>query len=88
MNREGYRTPTEDEAIKRETTREKLRKKYGVREGDRIRMKLKIGVEELAKEKIIRVKVVDIHKYHITIERPAGYRDSIPWDEFEKRRCD
>ena len=88
MNREGYKTPTEDEAIKRETAREKLRAKHGIREGDRIRMKLKMGVEELSKERIMRVKVVDIHKYHITIERPAGYRDSIPWDEFEERRID
>jgi hypothetical protein len=88
MNREGYRTPTEDAAINRETTREKLRAKYGVREGDRIRMRLKMGVDELLKERIMRVKVVDIHKYHITIERPAGYKESFGWDEFERRRID
>lgn len=38
------------------------------------------------KIRIMRVKVVDIHKYHITIERPAGYKESFGWDEFERRR--
>ena len=88
MNREGYKTPTEDAAIKRETMREKLRAKYGVREGEMIRMRLKLGVEELAKEGIVRVKVVGINKHHITIERPAGYKESIDWWDFERRRID
>lgn len=86
-----YKTPTEDAAIARETAREKLRKKHGVREGDMVLMKLKVrhdAFSDSTKEAMLRVKVVDIHRYFIVIRRPAGYNESFDWDEFERRRRD
>ncbi len=93
MNREGYRTPTEDAAIARETAREKLRAKYGVREGDVIRMELQEGFDNTImkpKKAICRVKVVEIHKNLIVIQRPypADYNESFTWWDFERRRRD
>lgn len=88
MNKEGYKTPTEDAAIARETAREKLRAKYNVREGEMIRMRLKVSADEKAREGIMRVRVVEIHKHHITIERSGGCKESIIWWDFERLRID
>lgn len=89
MNREGYRTPTEDVAIARETRREKLRERYGIREGDMVRMMLPVRkslTEESTYESVLNVRVKEIHEYLITVVRPGGTIESFQWRDFEKRR--
>ena len=88
MNKEGYRCPTEDTAVGNETVREKLRKKYHVREGDVIKMKIKIykgaGSEE-REEKVTKVRVKEIHKHLITVIRSDNMIESFQWWDFERR---
>lgn len=88
MNKEGYRCPTEDAAVGNETVREKLRKKYHVREGDVIKMKIKMykraGSEERV-EKVTKVRVKEIHKHFITVIRPDNMIESFQWWDFQRR---
>ena len=71
-----------------ETMREKLRKKYHVREGDMIKMKIKMykgaGSEERV-EKVTKVRVKEIHRNFITIIRPDNMIENFQWWDFERR---
>lgn len=89
----AYKTPTEDAAIARETVREKLRKKYDVREGDVIRMKIDTNTGSCSgdeKKVIKRVRVVEIEPHNITVRipHPSDYNMSFGWWDFERRRLD
>lgn len=89
MNKEGYRTPTEDKAIGNETRREKLRKKYKIREGDIIKMKIEIRPDKAKEEtetKKVRVRIKEIHTHLVTVEYPWGVIESFTWWDFERRR--
>ena len=88
-----YKTPTEDAAIARETAREKLRAKYGIREGDVIRMKIDTNTGSCSgdvKQVIKRVRVVEIEPHNITVRLPypSDYNTSFDWWSFERRRID
>lgn len=85
-NGEGYKTPTEDMAIGRETTREKLRRKYDIREGDVITLVIKDTENGRPAKKKTRVRVKEIHKYFVTLETQAGYLRSMLWADFEQSR--
>lgn len=88
MNKEGYRCPTEDAAVGNETVREKLRRKYHVREGDVIKMKIEMykraGSEERV-EKVTKVRVKEIHRNFITVIRPDDMIESFQWWDFQRR---
>lgn len=89
MSRKPYKTPTEDAAVGNETRREKLRRKYNVREGDVINMKMKVSQgadSEAVIENIVKVRVKEIHEHFITIIRPSGIIESFQWWDFERRR--
>lgn len=89
MNHEGYKTPTEDAAVGRETKREKLRRKYNVREGDAINMKIEISQgtdSEAVVTGIVKVRVKEIHEHFITVIRPSGIIESFQWQDFKRRR--
>lgn len=88
MNREGYKTPTEDIAIGREAKREKVRKLYKVREGDKVKMQLEVSDKFYGTKKVVRtVQVVSIHTDYITVDC-GKYTESFQWWDFEKRRRD
>lgn len=88
MNKEGYHCPTEEAAVGNETVREKLRKKYHIREGDVIKMKIEVykgaGSEERVK-RVVKVRVKEIHKHFITVIRPDNMIESFQWWDFQNR---
>lgn len=89
LNKEGYRTPTKDKAIGNETRREKLRKKYRIREGDIIKMKIEIRTDKAKEETVtkkVRARIKEIHTHLITVEYPWGGIESFTWWDFERRR--
>lgn len=88
MNKEGYKTPTEDMTIDRETTREKLRQQYGIREGDLVLIAIEVWEDKMHAKQIIRVKVKEIHKYFVTLQMPAGYMQSMYWSDFGQARAE
>ena len=88
MNKEGYKTPTEDAAVDNESVREQLRKKYHIREGDAVKMVVntrKAAIEGEVKE-VLRVRIKEIHKHFVTVIRPNGIVESFQWWDFERRR--
>lgn len=82
MNKEGYKTPTEDIAISRETLREKLRRQYGIKEGNELTIAIEVTRDGKMERQKVRVKVKEIHKYFVTLQMPAGYCKSMMWDDF------
>lgn len=88
MNREGYKTPTEDVAIGNETIRERLREKYHIREGDAIKMLLDTqrGALEGTVKEVTQVRIKAIHKHFVTVIRSNGLIESFQWWDFSNRR--
>lgn len=86
MNKEGYKTPTEDAAIGRESMREKLRQQYNIREGDLVLIAIEVWEDKMHVKQIIRVKVIEIHKYFVTLQMPAGYMQSMYWADFGRAK--
>lgn len=89
MNQEGIRTPTEDAAVARETRREKLRKKYHIKEGDVVQMEIDApkGLASEAETKVIsKVRIKEIHECFVTIIRPSGLLESYQWWDFTRRK--
>ncbi len=88
MNHEGYPDPVAGRAIREEETREQLREKYKIKEGDVLKIRIQaLNHDGLKVTKIIKVKVYEIHKYFVTVRIPAGYMHSIRWWELERIRC-
>lgn len=88
MNKEGYHCPTEEAAVGHEAMREKLRRKYHIREGDVIRMKIEMHTDPASderKKKVAKVRVKEIHKHFITVIRPDNMIESFRWWDFEQR---
>ena len=89
MNKEGYKTPTEDVAIGNESKREKIRKRYHIREGDIIKMRIE-GKSDPGSEavitKIVRVRIKGIYTHHVTVQLPSGVVENFQWWDFEQRR--
>lgn len=89
MNKEGYHCPTEEAAVGNETMREKLRKKYHVREGDTIRMIIETAKGagfEGTKSEVRKVGIKGIHRHFITVIRPDNIVESFQWWDFNRRR--
>ena len=85
-NGEGYKTPTQDMAIGRETAREKLRRKYGIREGDIVIIAINVSEDGKKDKKKIRVKVKGIYKHFVVLQWPGGYLQDMLWMDFEQAR--
>ena len=88
MNKEGYKTPTEDIEISRETLREKLRRQYDTKEGNVLTIAIEVTRDGKTERRKVQVKVKEIHKYFITLQMPAGYCRSMMWDDFRKAKTE
>ena len=88
MNKEGYKTPTEDAAIGRESMRERLRQQYGIREGNLVLITIDIREDKYISKQTVRVKVIEIHKHFVTLQMPAGYLRSMHWPDFRQAKAD
>lgn len=88
MNKSGCKDPVAERAISHETKRERLRKKHKVKEGDIIKMFLPVRdkVNERTEDKIVKVRIREIHTNIITVILPSGLIESFTWWEFERRR--
>lgn len=89
MNKSGCKDPVAETAVHNETERERLRKKYKIREGDTIRMfpTVREAKEyEKAEKKIVKVRIYEIHTNIVTVILPSGLLESFSWWEFEKKR--
>ena len=86
MNKEGYKTPTEDAAIGRESMRERLRQQYGIKEGDLVLITIDIREDKYISKQTVRAKVIEIHKYFVTLQMPAGYLRSMHWPDFGRAK--
>ena len=63
-------------------TKEHMRNKYGIREGQHIKI-MHLAPEGIrGSEKIFKVKIFSVDEFHVTVEFPRGYRQSIPWKKF------
>lgn len=88
MNKEGYKAPTEDAAIGRESMRERLRQQYGIKEGDLVLVTIDIREDKYIQKQAVRVKVIEIHKHFVTLQMPAGYMQSMYWSDFGQARAE
>lgn len=88
MNKSGCKDPVAERAISHETKRERLRKKHKVKEGDIIKMFLPVrdNANERIGDKIVKVRIREIHTNIITVILPSGLIESFTWWEFEQKR--
>lgn len=88
MNKSGCKDPAVERAISHEIKRERLRKKYKVKEGDVIKMFLLVRdkANERIEDKIVKVRIREIHTNIITVILPSGLLENFTWWEFEQRR--
>lgn len=88
MNKSGCKDPAVERAISHEIKRKRLRKKYKVKEGDVIKMFLLVRdkANERIEDKIVKVRIREIHTNIITVILPSGLLENFTWWEFEQRR--
>lgn len=84
MNNEGYKDPTFDEAYGNIKRKERLCKKHGVQIGDTVKIAVMKGdaIEMKPRRKIFKVKIVDVFDKYIVVRYPAGFCESMFWEEF------
>lgn len=90
MNKEGYKDPTPEKAIRKVTQYESLCRKYNVKKGDKVKIVVEVQDDLFAKTPRIRKKetiVVSMTARFITLQLSAGYCTCMTWDEFQKARC-
>lgn len=90
MNKEGYKDPTYDNAVGNIKRKERLCKKHGVQIGETVKITVEAGdnILEAAKKKKLKVRIVDVNEKFVTYRLPAGYRESMFWEDFQKVRSD
>lgn len=90
MNNEGYKDPTFDEAYGNIKRKERLCKKYNVQIGATVKITVEVSTNilETAKKRIRKVRIVDVNEKFVTYRLPAGYCESMFWEDFQKARCD
>ncbi len=88
MNKSGCKDPVAERAISHETKRERLRKKYKVKEGDVIKMFLPVrdNANERTENKTVKVRIREIHTNIVAVILPSGLIESFTWWEFEQKR--
>lgn len=81
--------------VEREVTRnesiEKIktlrRKQYNVREGQRVNILKSTSEADCKKRKKYKVSIEGIYEYFVVLKYPAGYCESMDWDDFFKCVC-
>lgn len=88
MNKSGCKDPVAETAVHNETERERLRRKYKIREGDVARMRLPTRDEERKGPvyKIVPVRLKEIHTHLVTVILPSGLLESFTWWRFRQQR--
>lgn len=89
MNSSGCKDPTFDEAYGNIKRKERLCKKYNVQIGDTVKIAVMKGdvIETKPKRRIYKVRIVDVFDKYIVIRYPAGFCESMFWEEFHRARC-
>ena len=92
MNKEGYNDPTAEKVIANSGRGEiiaGLEKKYGIRCGDKVKLKFTKLVFNLAGKRtqvyIREMKVVNLYPRFILLRDVSGYHETFLWDEFLRR---
>lgn len=88
MNKSGCKDPVAERAISHETKRERLRKKYKVKEGDVIKIFLPVRDNERTENKTVKVRIREIHTNIITVILPSGLLENFTWWNLNKEEGD
>lgn len=84
MNKEGYKDPTYDAAMRSIKNKERICKQHGVQIGETIKLKLILPGLDPSKDKAkkVSVKIVDVNEKFVTYRCPAGYCESMFWPDY------
>ena len=61
-------------------TKEDVRRRYGIREGDKVKIYHRVPMT--VEKKVYRATVYSVDEHHLTLEFPAKYRESLQWKQF------